>query len=257
MCLILFALNQHPQYKLIMAANRDEFFKRPTLDANFWIEKHSILGGRDIQSGGTWLGINKNGRFIAITNFRDPNNEKNNARSRGELSNEFLSQNLDVSTFLSDVSKNKHHYNGFNLLLSDDCFDSMYHYSNISDQSSKIIDGIHGLSNHLLDTPWPKIQSGKNYLSSIIKSESIDMYEIIEILKSNKKAPDNLLPETGISYDLEKKLSPVFISMKGYGTRCSTVVLVNTNNELSFLEVSYDEQKRVIREQKYELQLKS
>ncbi|MCK5368958.1 MAG: NRDE family protein [Cyclobacteriaceae bacterium] len=157
MCLLLFALNNHPKYKLIMAANRDEFFKRPTLNANFWEENNSILGGRDIQSGGTWLGLDKKGRFIAITNYRDRINDRSNARSRGELSEIFLTQNLNVSAFLSDVSKSKDQYNGFNVLLSDDSFDTLYHYSNISDQTNKINVGIHGLSNHLLDTPWPKI----------------------------------------------------------------------------------------------------
>ena len=209
MCLILFALNQHPQYKLIIAANRDEFFSRPTIEAGFWEENNSILGGRDVKSGGTWLGLNKNGRFIAITNFRDPKNEKKTAKSRGKLSKNFLSQSLNVSAYLNDVSKKKDQYNGFNLLLSDDSFNSLYHYSNISDKSTKINSGIHGLSNHLLDSPWPKIQSGRNHMANIIKSESIDMYDLIALLRSDNKAPDNLLPNTGISLDLEKKLSPV------------------------------------------------
>lgn len=255
MCLILFALNQHPHYKLIVAANRDEFFNRPTKEAAFWKENNSVLAGRDIQSGGTWLGINKNGRFIAITNFRDPKNEKNKAKSRGELSKSFLTQNNTVSAFLSGVSKIKDQYNGFNLLLSDDNFNSLYHYSNISDKSNLIKNGIHGLSNHLLDSPWPKIQTGRNQFSKIIKSESIDMNDIVALLRNEKEAPDNLLPDTGISHDLEKKLSPVFISMKGYGTRCSTVLLVKTNNEMSFLEVSYNEHRQIISEKKYNLQL--
>lgn len=256
MCLILFALNQHSIYKLIIASNRDEFFSRPTLEADFWKENKSILGGRDIQSGGTWLGLNKTGRFIAITNYRDRKSDRSNARSRGELSESFLSQNSSVSAFLADISKKKDQYNGFNILLSDDRFDSLYHYSNIPDRTNKISDGIHGLSNHLLDTSWPKVQRGKNYLSEILRSETIDGYEIIDLLRNGNEAPDEMLPETGISYDLEKKLSPVFISMKGYGTRCSTVILVNYDNELSFLEVSYNEQKQVIGEKKYNLQLK-
>jgi len=257
MCLILFALNQHPKYKIVIAANRDEFFERPTLNANYWAENNSVLGGRDVQSGGTWIGLNKNGRFIAITNYRDPNNAISNAKSRGDLSKKFLLQNDDVPTFLSDVSINKAQYNGFNLLLSDDAFDTLYHYSNISDQPNKIIDGIHGLSNHLLDTPWPKIQSGRDFFSNIIQSESIDMYKLVEMLRNDKKAPDDLLPRTGISSDLEKNLSSVFISIKGYGTRCSTVVLVDTDNKLSFLEVTYDANKQVIDEKKYNLKLRS
>lgn len=257
MCLIIFALNQHPKYKLIIAANRDEFFSRPTLEADFWKEENSILGGRDVQSGGTWFGMNKNGRFIAITNYRDPKNEKKDAKSRGELSKKFLLQNQNVSEFLADVSKDKKKYNGFNFLLSDDYFESMYHYSNITDRSMKIEDGIHGLSNHLLDSPWPKVQKGTNLLSNILQSESINSAEIVAMLRNETEAPDNLLPKTGISYDLEKNLSPVFISMKGYGTRCSTVLFVDTSNELSFLEVTYNEHKQIISEKKYKLQLMS
>ena len=143
------------------------------------------------------------------------------------------------------------------MLLSDDSFDTLYHYSNISDQTNKINDGIHGLSNHLLDTPWPKIKWGKNYLSDILKSESIDMYEMVDLLRNGNEASDDLLPKTGISPELEKKLSPVFISMKGYGTRCSTIIMINYSNELSFLEVSYNEEKQLIGEKKFNLQLKS
>ena len=255
MCLILFAVNQHPKYKVIIAANRDEFFNRPTLSSNFWKENKLILGGRDVQSQGTWLGIKKNGRFIAITNYRDPKNVNVKAKSRGELSKNFLIQGQSIPDFLTKVSENRHEYNGFNLLLSDDGFDSLYHYSNVSDKTTKINNGIHGLSNHLLNTSWPKIESGKIQISKIIKSDSIDVYKIVEMLKNGKTAPDKLLPDTGISHDLEKKLSPVFISMKGYGTRCSTVVLVDRSNKITFLEVSYNENKEVIEENKYTIQL--
>lgn len=257
MCLIIFALNQHPKYKLIIAANRDEFFSRPTLEADFWEEENSILGGRDVQSGGTWFGMNKNGRFIAITNYRDPKNEKKDAISRGELSKKFLLQNQNVSEFLKDVSKDKKKYNGFNFLLSDDNFENMYHYSNVTDRSMKIEDGIHGLSNHVLDSPWPKVQKGTNLLSNILQSESINSSEIVAMLRNETEAPDNLLPKTGISYDLEKKLSPVFISMKGYGTRCSTALFVDTSNDLSFLEVTYNEHKQITSEKTFKLKLMS
>jgi len=256
MCLILFAKNKHPQYKLILAANRDEFFERPTLAADFWEDNSNILGGRDRQSMGTWLGMNKNGRFIAITNFRDPKMGQKSAKSRGILSKNFLSTELDVSSFINEVSADKELYNGFNLLMSIDGFKTLFHYSNISDMTTKLKDGIYGLSNHLLDTSWPKVKTGKNKLSEIMKSNAINNKDLIEILKDGEKAPDDLLPDTGISFDLEKKLSPVFISMKGYGTRCSTAMLVNNDNELSFLEVTYNEKREVISEKQYDLMLK-
>lgn len=257
MCLILFAFNQHSKYKLILVANRDEFFNRPTLAADFWPEDNSILGGRDIESKGTWLGINKNGRFIAITNFRDPKNIDPKAISRGILSYQYLIQKNDVSTFLKQIRKNRQLYNGFNLLLSDNGFSNMFHYSNITDQTTKIEAGIHGLSNHLLDTEWPKVKIGKNGISGVIRSETIRTSDLIELLIDDQPAPDNMLPKTGISYDLEKKLSPVFISMDGYGTRCTTAILVDKKNKLTFHEVTYDENRHIICEKKYNMKIKS
>ena len=256
MCLIVFAFNKHPKYKLILAANRDEYFNRPTLTADYWKENHEILGGRDIQSKGTWLGINKNGKFIAITNYRDPKIEKKRALSRGKLSKIFLSNNQNIRSFLADVSNNKENYNGFNLLLSDDGFNTLYHYSNISNTTAKISNGLHGLSNHLLDSSWPKVDTGKENLNIKIESASLNVNDLVEMLKNGNVAADELLPDTGISYDLEKKLSPVFISMKGYGTRCSTAILVDTENNVSFLEVSYNENKQVISKKKHQLILK-
>jgi len=256
MCLIVFAVDQHPQYKLVLAANRDEFFNRPTLEADFWPENNSILSGRDIQSKGTWLGINKNGRFIAITNFRDPQKNNPKAISRGELSYQYLIQDEGVTPFLNILSKQRQFYNGFNLLLSDDGFDTIFHYSNVTNRSTKIESGIHGLSNHLLDTVWPKVRYGKNGISKIIQSKTIKTNDLIELLKNDAVASDNLLPKTGISFDLEKKLSPVFISMNGYGTRCTTAILVDRNNDLTFHEVTYDEKRQPIGEKRYTMKIK-
>ena len=222
MCLILFALNEHPKYRLILAANRDEFFNRPTDFADFWQENNQILGGRDKNSRGTWLGLNTNGRFCAITNYRDPKIYQKAEKSRGILSKKFLNSLGNTQSFIEEVSPEKEHYSGFNLLLSDNGFGKLFHYSNITDDTTTIREGIHGLSNHLLDTTWPKVEVGLEKLSSVMSSNSIDEQDLIRLLLDDQTAPDGLLPDTGISYDLEKKLSPVFISMKEYGTRSST-----------------------------------
>ncbi len=251
MCLILFSLNQHPQYKFILAANRDEFFNRPTKEAGYWRENKNIIGGRDLNSGGTWLGVTKTGRLIAITNYRDLSNENKNARSRGLISKDFLINSQSNNSFLNNIYPVKNEYSGFNLLLSDNSFETITHYSNISDKTEILEEGTHGLSNHLLDTPWPKIQYGKDQLTTLLNQETIHTYDIISILKNNIEAPDKLLPDTGISYELEKKLSPVFISMKGYGTRCSTALIIDYNNNVSFLEISYDDNKEVINEKQF------
>ena len=257
MCLILFALNNHPKYKMILAANRDEFHSRPTLKAGFWEEQNDILSGIDDLSKGTWLGISKQGRFIAITNYRSPNSEIKAPKSRGNISRNFLLGKSSVHTFVTNLQAERHRYSGFNILLSDNKLNSMYHYSNISNQLTMVPNGYHGLSNHLLDTDWPKVTYGKRALRSSIISGPIHPKKLIEMLKNETFADDKELPDTGISFELEKKLSPVFISMKDYGTRCSTVLLVDNHNMLSFVEVSYNENREVISEQSFNFELKS
>ena len=256
MCLILFSIHQHPEYKFILAANRDEFFDRETLYANRWQDNEQIIGGRDVVSGGTWLGLNSNGRFIAITNYRDPARENKSAKSRGILSNEFLNGNNRASDFIHEISPHRANYNGFNLLISDDGFNTLSHYSNINNEITMVQPGIHGLSNALLNTSWPKVDFGKNALSKTISSYTLDINNLISILGNADVPADHLLPSTGISFDLEQKLSPVFISMNGYGTRCSTVLLVNHNNVAKFHEVSYNENKEIINIAEFQIQLK-
>jgi uncharacterized protein with NRDE domain len=256
MCLILFAINSHPRYKFVLAANRDEFFNRPTLFAGRWEEDSRIIGGRDVSSNGTWLGITENSRFVAITNYRNPHREKDKAKSRGLLSKDFLLSTSKVKHFTNSISLERNLYNGFNILLTKDGFKSITHYSNISNEDKTITSGIHGLSNAFLDTSWPKVEFGKQNLHQILSSPTIDPLDLIKLLKNQSTAPDDLLPDTGISFDLEKKLSPVFISMNGYGTRCSTAILVDQNDQVRFLEVSYNENAEVINSTELVMQLK-
>jgi len=256
MCLILFNFKKHSKYKFILAANRDEFFNRDTVFADFWNDNANILGGRDVQSEGTWLGINKNGRFIAITNYRDPQMDKENAKSRGVISKSFLNEKSSTEAFINQLAKEKMHYNGFNILLSADGFKNLYHYSNVSDQLTRVDAGIHGLSNALLDSPWPKVNIGKKSLKEISTKESPSVTELMGILKDRKTAPNSDLPDTGIPFDLEQKLSPLFISLKDYGTRCSSVLLITHENEVGFHEWTYDEHQKVINEASFKTMLK-
>jgi len=256
MCLILFAINQHPKYKLILAANRDEFFNRETLYANRWSDNDQVIGGKDVISGGTWLGLNTNGRFIAITNYRDPKRENSNAKSRGILSSRFLNGKESIAEFIDEISKDKDAYNGFNILLSEDGFNTLSQYSNITNNTSVIQPGVHGLSNALLDTSWPKVENGKEALSALISDNTFSPPVLIKLLSNSEISPDHLLPKTGISFDIEKKLSPVFISMNGYGTRCSTMLLVNHYNVAEFHEVTYNENQEIINVADFQIQLK-
>lgn len=256
MCLILFALNEHPEYRLILAANRDEFFNRETLRAHHWEENERIIGGKDVVSNGTWLGLNTNGRFIAITNYRDPSRENKNAKSRGFISRDFLLGQEDTKHFIDNISIDRKAFNGFNLLLSDDGCNSLNHYSNISKKHSNIKSGVHGLSNALLDTPWPKVTQSKKMLTELIATHSLNTADLLDLLKNSDLPPEDQLPDTGISLELEKKLSPVFISMKGYGTRCSTVLLIDHNDLVIFHEVTYNEKRENINSSKFQMKLK-
>ena len=255
MCLILFSYNDHPKYKLILAANRDEFYKRPTAQADYWEDHANILAGRDLVSKGTWLGLTKQGRFIAITNFRNGVQEIEGKLSRGNISQNFLTGDQEVQKFKEQLALSKSRYNGYNVLFSDSAFDDFEHYSNISDEFTVIGSGVHGLSNALLDTEWPKVKNGKVAVSDLSKNEDINPKSLIELLNNPKEAPDQDLPNTNISYELEKKLSPVFISMNEYGTRCSTALLIDHKNKVDFLEVSFDANHREIGRKEFHFNL--
>jgi uncharacterized protein with NRDE domain len=238
MCLILFAHKAHPKYKLILAANRDEFFARPTLPANYWEEESKILAGKDLEAGGTWLGMTTSGRISLITNYRDLNNIKTNAPSRGHLVSKYLKENVEAEVYLQEVAKNGSMYNGFNVICGD--LDNLYYYGNYQQNVHALSSGIHGLSNALLDSPWPKVVSGKEKLGNVITEAEIGMDTLFEALYDDIKAPDNQLPDTGVGYEKEKMLSPMFIKSDNYGSRCSTVILVDKDNNVLFAERTYN-----------------
>lgn len=240
MCLILFAINQHPKYNLIAAANRDEFYKRPTADAEFWNDHPHVLAGRDLLAKGTWMGINRYGRIAMLTNYRDLSNLKANAPSRGNLVADYLIKN-DVShqQYEEELISKGPSYNGFNLLFGNRNF--LTYYSNIAGQPEKIEKGIYGLSNHLLNTEWPKIIKGKKVFSELLHDkENLSPEAFLEALYDDIKAPDHLLPDTGVGLEFERVLSPMFIKSLEYGSRCSTVVLADINGNWSFYERVYD-----------------
>lgn len=234
MCLITFAYNQHSRYKLIVAANRDEDYQRPTRTAQFWNSRTDILAGKDLKAGGTWMGVTRSGRFAAITNYRDVNISKANPPSRGHLVLDFLKQKEQPNAYLRKVHAKADRYMGFNLLAG--TINNLYYYSNQQGIIKQLTPGIYGLSNHLLDTPWPKVKRVKSRLSALIEQDRVSAQTLFDLLADDVEAPDNQLPETGIPKDIEKKVSPVFIKSDGYGTRCSTALLVNQDDEVLFTE---------------------
>ncbi len=237
MCIILFAINQHPKYKFILAANRDEFYNRPTAQADFWAENPNVLAGKDLVHGGTWLGITKTGRFAAVTNFRDPNQPKGKL-SRGNLVKDFLFGNETPNQYLQQIQADKDNYTGFNLLIGDFKDEvNLSYYSNIGNEIIALNSGIYGLSNHLLDTNWHKVKSGKAKLQNNLNEISAD--NLFDILNDKTNAKDEDLPNTGVGIEREKILSPIFIETPIYGTRCSTVLSVEHSNNVEFIERSY------------------
>lgn len=255
MCLLLISYNNHPEYPLIVVANRDEFYHRPSEKAHFWKEHPELLAGRDIEAGGTWLGITRSGRFSAITNYRDMNSIKEHAPSRGFLTLNFLTSGIPPVKYGYALSERADEYNGYNLLFSDT--DSMYYFSNQTKNLRELSPGVYGLSNHLLDTPWPKVVKSKEAFVKTLSNRIILPEALFEILLDDRQAPDDELPETGLSIELERAVSPIFIKSDRYGTRSSTVLIRNRDNEILFVEKSLDTKSGKWDESRYEFKLES
>lgn len=245
MCLITFAYQQHPEYSLIMVANRDEFYARPTLDMHFWEDHPNVLAGLDLEQGGTWLGINKSGKLAAVTNFRDGRNAEENLKSRGALTRRFLTEALPTKTYLHELATGGHLYGGFNLLLGDTT--GIYYCSNKGAPSARITPGIYGLSNAYLDSSWPKVEAAKKGLSKLIRSE-FSIESLANLLHSEQQAADELLPNTGISHEWEKQLSSCFINIPSYGTRATTVLLQKPSGETQVAEFRFNQSGKISEE---------
>jgi uncharacterized protein with NRDE domain len=237
MCLIFVAVEAHPKYQIVIAANRDEYYDRPTTAASFWPEAPQLLAGRDLRAGGTWLGITKTGRLAALTNYRDPASNSADAPSRGHLVSDFLLSQDTPASYLEHISSFAHRYNGFSLIVGQ--WENLLYYSNRSGAVHTLGPGIHGLSNHLLDTPWPKIEKGKRAFHALLAQESINPEDFCHFLLDRAVAPDELLPDTGVGLDAERMLSPIFIASPSYGTRSTTVILLDRTGMATFLEKSF------------------
>lgn len=238
MCLIVLANNYHPNYKLILASNRDEFYSRSTEPANFWKDNPDLLAGKDLQAGGTWMGITKKGRYAAITNFRDPNSMSPKSVSRGKIVTDYLTSVESPKNFLENLMETAQKYNGFNLLVGKT--NELYFFSNRTNEPEKLIPNIYGLSNHLLDTPWSKVVKSKQAFSSAIEHKEIKTEKLFKLLSDTRIPPDDELPDTGVGIEIERIAAPVFIESPTYGTRASTVLLIDKNDNVTFIEKSLD-----------------
>lgn len=244
MCLILFAHQAVAEYPLVLAANRDEFFPRPTQHADFWPGQdvsRQILAGKDLQAGGTWLGINREGRFAAVTNIRDPSQPEQKPRSRGELPVQFLQSSASALEYAQSLTETFDEYAGYNLLVADR--HSMVYVNNFESLVRELEPGIYGLSNALLNSDWPKVQQGRDRLESLLQHiETLHTDELVAMMGDRQQAKDSELPDTGMPLELERELSSAFIhnTQREYGTRCSTGLIMESNGRMRFNEQNFD-----------------
>lgn len=238
MCIILFAYDIDPKYLLVMAANRDEFYARPTARACYWEENPCILAGKDLEQAGTWMGVTPGGRLAILTNYRDPASTKKGARSRGLLVRDYLLSSQGPTEYIQCLDSVCELYNGFNLLLMEG--KSLWCYSSRTRSYEKMGPGIYGLSNHLLDTPWPKVVRGKEGLARILREPGENLEgDLLQLLSDQSQAPDQDLPSTGVPLKWERLLSSIFIQGENYGTRGSSVLLVDRQGHIRLRERSF------------------
>lgn len=237
MCLLLFAWRPDAPARLVLAGNRDEFHDRPAAPADWW--ENGAIGGRDLRAGGTWLAAHRSGRFAVVTNFREPLEEGRGPRSRGELVTGFLDSQAPPMEFARQVESRGRSYAGFNLLLGD--LETLVYLSNRSEGPELLGPGIHGLSNHLLDTPWPKLARTRARFERLLEGgANPDTEELLAMLADREPAAEDEMPDTGVGPEWERLLSAPFIVSPRYGTRCSTVLKIMEDKEMEFTERRFD-----------------
>ena len=237
MCLIVFAIQAHPDYSFILAGNRDEFYDRPAESAAYWETEPKIVAGKDEKAGGTWLGVSETGRIAALTNYRDISKIKDNAPSRGDIVKDVLTTRECVPQFLDNLMNNAHNYNGFNLLAGTP--NEFYYYSSVKNSYHKLKPGIYSISNAHLESSWPKSDWAEEEFRKILNSDAGEDNLYFDILKNPKTYPIGVLPKTGLPEHLEIAVSAVFIKTENYGTRCSTLIKRETDGTTYFEERTF------------------
>ena len=240
MCLILLSLRPNPRYRFILAANRDEYYKRPAKPAKFWSDCPRLLAGRDLTANGTWLGITRDGKFAAVTNYYEIGIANSNMRSRGNLTSNFLASEQTIDQYSSYVNANKNLYKGYGLLFGS--FKHVRYMSNRHEMQTDLTYGIHGLSNHYLNSPWPRVQIGKKWIEQETEQgATIDPERLFNILLY--KGDTGKFTECQDSGSASTPNEPdvaMFLRSQDFGTRSSTVILVEKSGAIYFEERTYN-----------------
>ena len=252
MCLIALAWKARPDLPLLVAANRDEWRDRPAEPAHWWPDHPRIFAGRDLQAGGTWMGVTREGRFAAVTNYRDPADRRSTARSRGGLCTDFLLSAATPEAYLASLAPHAGEYNGFNLIVGDR--ESLWYFGSREGEARAIEPGVHGLSNHLLDEPWPKVVRGRMAMEEAL-AERDPAQKLFPMLADAQGAPDASLPETGVGLAWERRLASPLITGNDYGTRCSTVVTISADGAIVFDERTLGADGAVVQNRRERLQV--
>ncbi len=244
MCLIAFAYRIHPRYKFILVANRDEFWDRPTKNAHWWDDDPHILAGKDMKAHGTWLGVSRTGQFTAVTNYREVPLPPSGTTSRGHLTRNFLKDDISPQSYVIQLAKKSEHYSGFNLIVGN--LEELYYCSNRTSPHLPFYiplpPGVYGLSNRLLDTPWPKVLNAKSRILRVLSHMQLSSMQLLDLLSDHSLAKDSALPNTGVDKWLESKLSAMCIDIpeSRYGTRITSALLIDYNHNIHFHEKSLE-----------------
>lgn len=255
MCLLVLGWQAHPRYRLVVAANRDEYHERPAAPLGKWPAPHDILAGRDLRAGGTWLGVDRRRRFGVVTNFRELQRPRPQARSRGELIPRYLTEPGPVEDFLARLQSEAQAYSAFNLLLADGA-DGLWFVSNRSEPFARRLQpGVYGLSNHTLDAPWPKLERVRGRFEAWLRDPSDPPASALFAMLDDRTRVDQdaALPHTGLSPEWERILSSPFVLHPEYGTRCSTVLLIEASGSLYLAERRFDPEGRPTGETEFRL----
>lgn len=238
MCLVVLAIGQSARYPLVLAANRDEFHARPTRKADWWADQPEVVGGRDLQAGGTWLALHRRGRFATVTNYRDAEPVSAKFRSRGELVTKYLQSDVPPLDYLDSIDGAL--YAGFNLIVGD-ASDVAYR-SNRGAETRELPAGLYGLSNELLDGPWHKVKRSKQGLKSLLDNDTVNETLLLRLLDDRALGPIEEVDSKKLGFAKAHAITAPFIVMPDYGTRCSTVVIADSSGKWQMTERRFDAQ---------------